>query len=139
MNIAVVESAIESPALLERTRVLVVDDSADQRDLLSRYLERAGCDVVSVGTAEDAIVAYGQSTPELAFIDLVLPGMSGWALAERLRADLPLCAIAIVSVLDIADYPPAEAALPKPFTRAEVRRVLRDSLSRDIHPNGRDK
>jgi CheY-like chemotaxis protein len=123
---------------IERTKVLVVDDSDDQRDLLSRYLERAGCDVVSVGSAEDAIIAYELSNPDLAFIDLVLPGMTGWALAERLRADMPLCAIAITSVLDAADYPAAQAILPKPFTRAEVRRVLRDTQPRDIQLNGSD-
>jgi CheY-like chemotaxis protein len=123
---------------IERTKVLVVDDSDDQRDLLSRYLERAGCDVVSVGSAEDAIIAYELSNPDLAFIDLVLPGMTGWALAERLRADMPLCAIAITSVLDAADDPAAQAILPKPFTRAEVRRVLRDTQPRDIPLNGSD-
>ncbi len=111
-----------------RAKVLVVDDSEDQRALLTRYFELAGCDVVSVGNAEDAILAYSRVTPDLAVIDLVLPGISGWDLSTRLRAERPGCAIAISSVLDTADYPAAEAALPKPFTGAQVRRVLRDHV-----------
>lgn len=111
-----------------RAKILIVDDSDDQRDLLIRYFERAGCDVVAVGNAEDAIAAYALSTPDLAVIDLVLPGMNGWDLSARLRLERPACAIVISSVLDAADFPAAEAILPKPFTGAQVRRVLRDHV-----------
>lgn len=119
-------------ATLETTTkvtVLVVDDSDDQRGLLIRYFERAGCDVIAVASAEDAILAYTTAAPDLAVIDLVLPGISGWDLAARLKSEHPDCAIAISSVLDTTDYPPdAEAVLPKPFTGAQVRRVLRDHV-----------
>ncbi|MES2172112.1 MAG: response regulator [Actinomycetota bacterium] len=113
---------------IARARILVVDDSEDQRTLLTRYFERAGCDVVAVGSAEEAILAYSRQTPDLAVIDLMLPGISGWDLTAKLKAERPECAIAITSVLDTADYPEAEAALPKPFTGAQVRRVLRDHV-----------
>ena len=110
-------------------RVLVVDDSDDQRDLLRAYFERAGCRVMATSNAEEAIAAWSGSDPELAVIDLVLPGISGWDLAARLKSEHPDCAIAISSVLDTTDYPPdAEAVLPKPFTGAQVRRVLRDHV-----------
>jgi CheY-like chemotaxis protein len=112
----------------ERARVLIVEDSEDQRTLLTRYFERAGCAVMAVGTAEEAILAYSRSSPQLAVIDLMLPGMNGWDLTARLKADRPECAIAITSVLDLADFPEAEAVLPKPFTGAQVRRVLRDHV-----------
>jgi CheY-like chemotaxis protein len=118
---------VSIPAIT-RARILVVDDSEDQRTLLSRYFERAGCDVVAVGSAEEAILAYSRQTPDLAVIDLVLPGITGWDLAARLKADRPECAIAITSVLDANDYPEAQAVLPKPFTGAQVRRVLRDHV-----------
>jgi CheY-like chemotaxis protein len=112
-----------------KVTVLVVDDSDDQRGLLTRYFERAGCTVVAVGSAEDAIIAYSGATPDLAVIDLVLPGISGWDLAAQLKSECPSCTVAISSVLDTTDYPPdAEAVLPKPFTGAQVRRVLRDHV-----------
>jgi CheY-like chemotaxis protein len=115
---------------VDRVRVLVVEDSDDQAQLLRRYLERAGCDVVTVDTAERAIAAYLECTPDLAVIDLQLPGMDGWELANRLQADRPDCAIAITSVLDTAAFPAAHAALPKPFTGEQVKRVLEATVPR---------
>ncbi|MCU1524099.1 MAG: response regulator [Microbacteriaceae bacterium] len=112
----------------DKVQVLIVEDSEDQRTLLRRYFERAGCAVTVAESAEEAILAYSRSTPDLAVIDLVLPGMNGWDLTEQLRADRPECVIAITSVLDPADYPASEAILPKPFTGAQIRKVLRDFI-----------
>lgn len=109
-----------------KVTVLIVDDSDDQRALLREYFERAGCSVTAVGSAEDAILAYREAAPDLAVIDLVLPGITGWELTERIREDRPECVIAITSVLDASRYPAAEASLPKPFTGAQIRQVLRD-------------
>lgn len=111
-------------------RVLVVEDSADQAGLLREYFERAGCSVTTVVNAEDAIAAYLESVPDLAVIDLVLPGMDGWQLIRRIKADLPDCAVAVTSVLDASDFPEAEAILPKPFTGAQVRQVLSSTVPR---------
>jgi CheY-like chemotaxis protein len=116
----------------EKVTVLVVEDSDDQRALLRRYFERAGCVVTTVKNAEDAITAYTRSTPDLAVIDLVLPGMSGRELTERLRLDRPDCVIAVTSVLDESTFPPTEATLPKPFTGAQIRTVLRDFVPKWI-------
>lgn len=111
-------------------RVLVVEDSDDQRDLLRAYFEKAGCAVTTVKNAEEAIPAYVETLPELAVVDLVLPGMDGWTLIEKLRSDVPDCAIAVTSVLDTRKYPAADAILPKPFTRAQILQVLEDSVPR---------
>ncbi|CAN5229227.1 hypothetical protein BH11ACT4_BH11ACT4_11640 [soil metagenome] len=109
-------------------RVLVVEDSAEQAGLLRRHLERAGCTVTIAETGEDAMVAYHADSPDLAIIDLVLPGMAGRELVLRLRSELPECKIAITSVFDVAEYPASDGALPKPFTGAQVRAVLDHAL-----------
>jgi CheY-like chemotaxis protein len=114
----------------DRVRVLVVEDSEDQANLLRRYFEKAGCAVTTVRTAEDAIAAYAAEVHDLAVIDLQLPGMDGWELARRLKADRPRCAIAITSVLDPKDFPDADAVLPKPFTGDQVRDVLERTVPR---------
>jgi CheY-like chemotaxis protein len=122
-------------ALMENpVRILVVEDSDDQRDLLRAYFEKAGCAVVTAKNAEEAIPAYQTTEPELAVVDLVLPGMDGWALVERLRTDVPDCAIAVTSVLDARKYPAAQAILPKPFTRAQVLQALEDCVPRWTAP-----
>ena len=114
----------------QRVRVLVVEDSEDQAGLLRRYFEKAGCHVTIVESAEDAIDAYGRERHDLAVIDLQLPGMDGWQLAARLKADRPECAIAITSVLDTNDFPAADAILPKPFTRDQILAVLTSTVPR---------
>jgi len=115
---------------LDTVRILVVEDSEDQAGLLRRYFEKAGCQVTLVETAEDAIAAYQLEHHDLAVIDLQLPGMDGWQLASKLKSERPACAIAITSVLDASDFPNADAALPKPFTRQDVRRVLLSTVPR---------
>lgn len=111
-------------------RVLVVEDSADQAGLLRQYFERAGCVVTTVENAEGAIASYQLQSPDLAVVDLVLPGMGGWELIERLKSDCPETAIAVTSVLDQSDFPSADAILPKPFTGAQVRGVLQSTVPR---------
>ena len=126
--IGVLEQTTTEPADQVHPRVLVVEDSEDQRNLLRTYLEKAGCSVVAVPNAEDAIASYLLETPQLAIIDLLLPGINGWELVRKLRSDRPECAIVVSSVLDIADFPAAEAILPKPFTRAQILQVLKDCV-----------
>jgi len=108
--------------------VLVVDDSDDQRMLLTRYFERAGCHVTAAASAEESISVYRLEKPDIVVIDLRLPKMNGWQLSRRIRADCPTAKIVISSVLDGTEYPPCDAILPKPFTGAQVRKVLDECL-----------
>ena len=104
--------------------VLVVEDSVDQADLLRLHLQSAGCQVSLVDSAEAAIVAYTDRRFDLAVVDLHLPGMNGWELVRHMKQDQPQLVIAVTSVLDRKDYPDVPWALPKPFTKAQVRHVV---------------
>ncbi|MFP7762121.1 response regulator [Marisediminicola sp. LYQ134] len=116
----------------EPVTVLVVEDSDDQRLLLRRLFERHGCRVIDAESAEAAIELYSTvgAGVDLAVVDLLLPGMTGWDLTARIRADLPGCPVAITSVLDPEQYPCAEASLVKPVSRARVRDVLERCVDR---------
>ena len=111
-------------------RVLIVEDSEDQRELLRANFQRAGCAVTVVKNAEDAISSYRADAPELAVIDLILPGMDGWQLVDQIRRDVPDCAIVVTSVLDAGKFPEATAILPKPFTKKQILDVLRECVPR---------
>ena len=113
-----------------RVTVLVVDDSDDQANLLRLHLEHAGCNVMISASAEHAMEIYRTVELDFAVIDLMLPGMSGWELAQRIKEDLPDCALAISSVLDLDSYPPIEARLPKPVNRQSVRAALMEYVPR---------
>lgn len=104
--------------------ILVVEDNIDQRDLLRRNFERAGCRVVLTESAEAATLSYREHTPDLAVVDLLLPGMDGFAFIAQLKHDRPQCSIIVTSVLDPMNFPDSDGVLPKPFTRADVESVL---------------
>lgn len=105
---------------------LIVDDEPDQLVLLTAYFHRAGCTVIGVPTAEQALALPPDVRLDLMVLDLRLPGIDGWQLTSRLRARYPDCPIAITSVLDVDDYPAADAVLPKPVTRAQVAKLVLD-------------
>jgi CheY-like chemotaxis protein len=117
----------EDPASAARL-VLVVDDEDDQRELLVTLVRRAGYRVVGAASGEDALTRLETVDPDLALIDLLLPGMDGAALSEQIRRRFPGCPIVLTSVLDVSDYPRADAVLPKPFSRAQMVAVLRRLL-----------
>ncbi|MBO9555948.1 response regulator [Cellulomonas sp.] len=105
-------------------RALVVDDEHDELALLATHLRRAGCEVVEAVSAEAALDDDDHLAVDVAFVDLRLPGMDGWALIRRLHERRPGLPVVVTSVLDPEDYPTVEAVLPKPFTGAGVRHAL---------------
>lgn len=114
--------------------VLVVEDEADQRQLITLYLQRAGCTVLAAENAELALTCIDATSLDLAVVDLRLPGMSGWALIEELQRRHPQVPIAVTSVLDADTYPVAHTPLPKPFTSSQLRAVLHRLVPRWTAP-----
>ena len=67
-------------------RILVVDDELDLRDILQCNLEAAGYDVDTAASAEEALTLIDRA-PDLLLLDVMMGGMSGFALAEKLRKE----------------------------------------------------
>lgn len=107
------------------------------RALLSAHLERRGWQVLAVATGEDALDVAARRPPDLAVVDVVLPGIDGVAVVLALRADPATkhCCVVLTTMLDrdTLDDIGADATLPKPFTRKDVDGVL-DSLVLGRHP-----
>nr|WP_307722962.1 response regulator transcription factor [Gandjariella thermophila] len=66
-------------------RVLVVDDDVTVRDVVRRYLERAGHEVRLAGNGEEALHLAETIRPDLVVLDLMLPGLDGLEVCRRLR------------------------------------------------------
>lgn len=116
-----------------KPRVLVVEDSDDQRNLLGRHVEKAGGTVELAASGEEALEIVDRFLPDIIVIDLIMPGTDGWQLTSRMREIVPQAAIVISSVLDAHDYPAAEAVLPKPFTGEQVRRLIERLGEERVH------
>jgi len=70
-----------------RQRVLLVDDTPANLDLLTRTLEPLGYDIVVATTGEAALRVAGKSRPDLILLDVVMPGIDGLETCRRLKAD----------------------------------------------------
>ncbi len=68
-----------------RGRVLVVDDEPTIRDVVSRYLVRAGYDTSVAATGREAIRQAGREHPDVVVLDLMLPDVDGLEVMRRLR------------------------------------------------------
>lgn len=67
--------------------VLAVDDEPDIRLLVEMLLGHAGYRVQAAATGEEALAAIERERPDIVLLDIFLPGISGWQVAERLHAD----------------------------------------------------
>jgi DNA-binding response OmpR family regulator len=83
------EDPAPSPELeseLMAKRILVVDDEPDIRRLVAEALEATGYDVRTAANGEEAIRAASLYIPDLVLLDIMMPGMDGFTVYERLRA-----------------------------------------------------
>jgi signal transduction histidine kinase/CheY-like chemotaxis protein len=92
---------IASPALqrsVSSQRVLVVDDNVVAADTFASMLELFGYHVSTVYTGIDALVVAKEVRPTHIFCDIGMPGMNGYELAQRFRADRSLLPARLVAV-----------------------------------------
>jgi two-component system alkaline phosphatase synthesis response regulator PhoP len=114
--------------------VLVVDDEAHIIELAQMYLEQAGYRVKSAGNGQEALTCARHLRPALVVLDLMLPGMDGWEVCRRMRAESDVPIIMLTARGDAVDRIVglelgADDYVTKPFNPRElvarVRAVLR--------------
>jgi CheY-like chemotaxis protein len=76
------------PGAGQSRRILLVDDNIDSLELLADYLRECGHQVATASHASAALAQVESFVPEVAVLDIGLPGMDGYELAGRLRDQL---------------------------------------------------
>ena len=122
---------------LSGTRVLIVEDHAPSARLMVALLASEASEVRAVGDAETALATLADFPARIVVIDLILPGMSGLVLAERIaaRASAPPIALVAVSalagpeILDLAQAAGCAAFVSKPIDTATFPDLLADLLA----------
>jgi|GEM_PF-1276220 len=79
-------------------RVLIADDNKDLADCLSKLFKLSGCTAEVVCDGHETIKAARAYRPDIILLDIRLPGMDGFEVAERIRADKDLNDILIVAM-----------------------------------------
>ena len=109
-----------------KARVLIVDDSALARRNLRQILESANCEVDEAEDGLSALERYFLEKPDVVLLDLVMRGMYGLDVLEKLRQLDPLAKVVVVSAdvqissQQLVDQAGAKAFITKPFDREEI-------------------
>lgn len=79
-----------------KQRILVVDDDKEVVRLMRAYLEQAGYEVLVAYDGDTAVHVLRRDKPDLALLDLMLPGKDGWTITRLMRGDPTLAHIPII-------------------------------------------
>ena len=121
----------------DKPTVLVIDDEKTARDLLRRNLEGEGCHVVTASSGSEGLKIAADLRPKLITLDVLMPGMDGWAVLKKLKADPDLKGIPVVMVSVVGDKAMSYALgavemMQKPVDRSRLKAlVARYSRSKD--------
>ncbi len=128
-SVATSEAVPAQPAAGASGTVLVIDDDAAARDLMQRFLTGKGFRVETAANGQDGLRKASELMPAAITLDVMLPGMDGWAVLAALKQDARLATIPVVMLtivdeknlgfaLGAADY------LTKPIDRRRLDEVL---------------
>ena len=121
-----------------RATVLVVDDRAGNRDLLTRVLQRDGYEVRTAADGREGLEVARREPIDLVLLDILMPHMDGYETLERLKADDELRHVPVIMLTSLDEHSSiarcieagAEDHLPKPFDPVLLRARLGSSLER---------
>jgi PAS domain S-box-containing protein len=127
------EATSAAPATPQsRRRVLVADDNADAAEMLSSYLALSGHEVVAAADGLEALQRAETFHPQVALLDIGMPRLDGYALAQRLRSDPSLQGIQLVALTGWGQASDRQRALAAGFNAHFTKPVDLDALSRWI-------
>jgi len=117
-----------------KPRILVIDDEEVVLDSCMQILDGELCRVTTANNGAEGLKRLDEAAPDLVFLDLKMPGLSGLEVLERIRAKQPLMVVivitgyATVSSAVEAMKKGAFDFLPKPFTPEELRLIAKRGL-----------
>jgi len=132
------QSQVELARQEEATCILVIDDDASIRDLMTRTLRRENYAVVTAESGEQGLALAREIRPAVIILDVMLPTLDGWSVLTKLKSDPELADIPVVmqSILDEASKGfmlGAAEYLTKPIDRRRVIEVISRLQRSDDH------
>ena len=120
--------------------ILVIDDEVDILDLLEMILELEGYCVITAGDGNQGLQLAKTHRPDLILLDLMMPGMDGYAVVEMLKAKPDLATIPVIMLTALAQVNEriqgltagAEDYITKPFESQELVLRIESVLSRTL-------
>jgi CheY-like chemotaxis protein len=118
--------------------ILIVEDDADARDALQALLELEGYSVTAASDGPAGLQAAALKNPDLALVDIGLPGIDGYEIARRVRASEPAPRPFLVALTGWGQPEDRQRAidagfdahLVKPVDPADLTRLIRNAARR---------
>jgi signal transduction histidine kinase/DNA-binding response OmpR family regulator len=113
----------------EANTVMVVDDDPSARDLLKRFLNKQGFHVKCAANGPEALALVKRVRPKVITLDVMMPGMDGWAVLSKLKedpatADIPVIVLTIVDDKHYGYALGATEYLTKPVDRERLAAII---------------
>jgi CheY-like chemotaxis protein len=117
--------------------IMVVDDEELTRTLYKHVLVRAGYSVLEAGTGHEALELLATTRPDLIIMDVLMPGMDGFATLEQLRANPLMANLPVIFLSSRADVAAeyrglasgAQRYLVKPISMLDLQKEVRQLLN----------
>ena len=124
---------------MENNTILVIDDDTNILAILEMYLKKAGFNVVTCERGDQALQCYKAAQPSLVVLDVMLPGMDGWAVLRQLRKEGSIPVIMLTAKGDTQERVQgldlgADDYVVKPFDAKELTARIKAVLRRSASP-----
>jgi len=119
--------------MTDQPYILYIEDERPVIDLVRQALQAVPCPVTGITSAAEGLAMMRARPPELLLLDLMMPGISGWELYQKLKADPHLAGIPVIVITArvpengrtiVAGLPPVEDYITKPFRVAQLIRSV---------------
>ena len=114
------------------SRILVVEDNAMNRDMLTRRLERRGHETLVAVDGAEAIETARTEQPDIILMDMSLPEIDGWEATRRIKADATLRSIPVIALTAHAMAGDRQKALDVGCDDYEVKPIDFERLTKKI-------
>ncbi|HIR68757.1 MAG: response regulator [Oscillospiraceae bacterium] len=124
---------------MEKNSILVIDDDRNILAIIEMYLRKAGYEVTCVERGDEALQAFRRVQPALVVLDVMLPGMDGWEVLDKLRQESDVPVIMLTAKGDTLDRIQgldlgADDYIVKPFDAKELLARIKAVLRRSSLP-----
>jgi len=129
-NEAIVLQTAEGLETKAKCTVLVIDDDASAREIISRFLSKDGFRAVSAPNGESGLKLAKQIHPTAITLDIMMPGIDGWTVLAELKAnpdlaDIPVIVATILDEKDMGYSLGASDYMTKPIDRERLLAIVR--------------